>query len=44
LGHAAEYGYADRVAVIIDNFIANHPQIRPELKNYAIDARVGYVL
>jgi Leucine-rich repeat (LRR) protein len=44
LGHAAEYGYADRVAVIIDRFLSNNRQIRSELKNYAIDARVGYIL
>jgi Leucine-rich repeat (LRR) protein len=44
LGHAAEYGYSDRVAIIIDRFLAENPQIKPELKNYAIDARVGYVL
>jgi internalin A len=44
LGHAAEYGYADRVAIVIDKFLSENLQIRPELKNYAIDARVGYVL
>lgn len=42
LGHAAIY-YPDKVAAIIDQFIANKNNIRLELKEYAQAARIGDV-
>lgn len=43
LGHWAMY-YPKVIFPAIDRFLANTPKLRPELKDYALRARVGYVL
>jgi hypothetical protein len=43
LGHWQRY-CPDKVPGIIDNFLTNNPTLRPELRTYAIKARVGRVL
>ena len=43
LGHWAMY-YPKRVAAIIDEFLKKNPDLRPELRNYALGARTGCVL
>ncbi len=42
LGHWQIY-YPEKITAIIDDFLARNPRIRPELKKYALNARVGYV-
>ena len=42
LGHWHRH-FPERVESIIDAFLAAHPDIRPELKNYALSARGGCV-
>ncbi|MBP5977315.1 leucine-rich repeat domain-containing protein [Brasilonema sp. CT11] len=42
LGHW-QMDYPEKITAIIDDFLARNPQIRPELKEYALNARVGYV-
>jgi len=43
LGHGARY-YPVEVGAIIDRYVANHPSLRRELKQYALKAREGNVL
>lgn len=43
LGHNIR-GYRDQVAVIIDEYLAANPDLRPELRVYAENARIGHVL
>ena len=43
LGHWQRHRPVE-VAGIIDNFLANNPNIRPELRTYALNARAGHVL
>ncbi|MBZ0285589.1 MAG: hypothetical protein K8L97_32965 [Anaerolineae bacterium] len=43
LGHWKMY-YPERIASIIDSFITSHPDLRPELREYALRAKQGYVL
>lgn len=42
LGHWA-LSYPQKVAAIIDEFLVQNPNIRPQLQEYASNARVGYV-
>ncbi|KAB2857356.1 MAG: hypothetical protein F9K46_13050 [Anaerolineae bacterium] len=43
LGHLAFYR-EDEVAAVIDQFLEQHPNIRPELRTYALAARSGCIL
>lgn len=43
LGHLA-FGRKDEVAPVIDQFLEQHPNIRPELRSYALAARSGCIL
>lgn len=43
LGHW-EHAYPDRVKRVIDAFLKANPDVDPELREYALDARVGGVL
>jgi hypothetical protein len=43
LGHWHDYCSAEVVA-IIDDFLASHPKLRPELHDYALEARAGSIL
>lgn len=43
LGHIA-LERKDEVVPVIDRFLEQHPNIRPELRVYALEARTGYIL
>jgi hypothetical protein len=43
LGHW-ELFYPAEVAEIVDQYLKENPNLRSELKNYALDAREGHVL
>ena len=43
LGHWQLF-YPDEVAEIVDRFLKENPDLRPELKEYALNAREGHVL
>lgn len=43
LGHW-QWCFTEKVAAIIDRFLTNNPNLRPELHAYALKARVGRVL
>jgi hypothetical protein len=43
LGHWKS-AYPEQVEKLIDDFLNTHPQVRAELKNYAMQAKTGYIL